>query len=81
MIEKKVFISIHAAREGGDTVTSCSTPSYDISIHAAREGGDNTEPRRQAVKPISIHAAREGGDPLWVYNKGMKREDFNPRRP
>ena len=35
-------ISIHAAREGGDTVTSghSSTVYSNISIHAAREGGD-----------------------------------------
>ena len=62
----KVFakISIHAAREGGDTVTSCSSPSYDISIHAAREGGDKAAGYAvTGFNRISIHAAREGGDP------------------
>ena len=51
-----------------------------ISIHAAREGGDCAYRRCRTQHHISIHAAREGGD-LWVYNKGTKREDFNPRRP
>ena len=37
----KISISIHAAREGGDTGRP-SMVIYDlvISIHAAREGGD-----------------------------------------
>ena len=35
------LISIHAAREGGDTALSNSRSSVsEISIHAAREGGD-----------------------------------------
>ena len=33
-------ISIHAAREGGDSSRVFSKLSYIISIHAAREGGD-----------------------------------------
>ena len=33
-------ISIHAAREGGDTRHYKSSPLPLISIHAAREGGD-----------------------------------------
>ena len=34
------LISIHAAREGGDELTSGEIIDIDISIHAAREGGD-----------------------------------------
>ena len=34
------FISIHAAREGGDAITDDVLPKGSISIHAAREGGD-----------------------------------------
>ncbi len=34
------LISIHAAREGGDTYFLMATPGIKISIHAAREGGD-----------------------------------------
>ena len=34
------FISIHAAREGGDTFGSLPSKRSFISIHAAREGGD-----------------------------------------
>ena len=33
-------ISIHAAREGGDTFGFMPNFPYRISIHAAREGGD-----------------------------------------
>ena len=57
-------ISIHAAREGGDTKSTYATePAKRISIHAAREGGDDLDKlflRRKLS--ISIHAAREGGD-------------------
>ena len=34
------FISIHAAREGGDTKEARKNNMLAISIHAAREGGD-----------------------------------------
>ena len=34
------IISIHAAREGGDSVAPCVCTLGNISIHAAREGGD-----------------------------------------
>ena len=34
------FISIHAAREGGDPQDRDRRCSVRISIHAAREGGD-----------------------------------------
>ena len=33
-------ISIHAAREGGDSMSPLWMPADNISIHAAREGGD-----------------------------------------
>ena len=33
-------ISIHAAREGGDTYACVTVHLKRISIHAAREGGD-----------------------------------------
>ena len=40
-IVKKDKISIHAAREGGDsTSATVETSKTQISIHAAREGGD-----------------------------------------
>ena len=35
-----LFISIHAAREGGDVDFQRARPPHTISIHAAREGGD-----------------------------------------
>ena len=33
-------ISIHAPREGGDTIAGYYNYTLDISIHAPREGGD-----------------------------------------
>ena len=57
-------ISIHAAREGGDTMDIYDLTPHKISIHAAREGGDICSVERSVTAlPISIHAAREGGDP------------------
>ena len=38
------YISIHAAREGGDTLTTPRRTILTISIHAAREGGDLFSP-------------------------------------
>ena len=35
-----MLISIHAAREGGDGITTEQLVELGISIHAAREGGD-----------------------------------------
>ena len=56
-------ISIHAAREGGDSGHSSVTQyAKFISIHAAREGGDFTNINTEPTDRISIHAAREGGD-------------------
>ena len=55
-------ISIHAAREGGDSLDTQTQPNYLISIHAAREGGDVYSADKAIYVRISIHAAREGGD-------------------
>ena len=57
------FISIHAAREGGDKTEYGFNQLGTISIHAAREGGDHHIVPLMADFNISIHAAREGGDP------------------
>ena len=57
-----VKISIHAAREGGDSAKSCRRGIRAISIHAAREGGDLFSIFAFTGSKISIHAAREGGD-------------------
>ena len=56
------MISIHAAREGGDTPERQRFTIAHISIHAAREGGDANAVERLQRARISIHAAREGGD-------------------
>ena len=56
------WISIHAAREGGDDSINRCADSIAISIHAAREGGDGCPMAGRKRRTISIHAAREGGD-------------------
>ena len=77
-----VRISIHAAREGGDSLLRfLACPSLDISIHAAREGGDLKKLFCDFSFLISIHAAREGGD-FCTFRKIFKSNlHFNPRRP
>ena len=43
-MDKRVVISIHAPREGGDDMTFVvERLSSSISIHAPREGGDDHE--------------------------------------
>ena len=37
---RDLYISIHAAREGGDRIVRFKVCVTVISIHAAREGGD-----------------------------------------
>ena len=60
---RMLIISIHAAREGGDTMAESNQYGrLDISIHAAREGGDCLRFFFFQFVHISIHAAREGGD-------------------
>ena len=58
------FISIHAAREGGDSRANSDIHTPRISIHAAREGGDSPNNYVFTDIIISIHAAREGGDAM-----------------
>ena len=38
-----LIISIHAAREGGDSFGTRFSVVHGISIHAAREGGDASQ--------------------------------------
>ena len=73
-------ISIHAAREGGDSGRASERHGRKISIHAAREGGDFVLHFVDRVQTISIHAAREGGDRNCIGVRFAYR-DFNPRRP
>ena len=73
-------ISIHAAREGGDTDGSDEYARIMISIHAAREGGDQYALFVDRATEISIHAAREGGDRRTRSLKASGNH-FNPRRP
>ena len=75
-----IIISIHAAREGGDSLHLLGNDIPEISIHAAREGGDVNPFFFTIIARISIHAAREGGD----YNPSSRMlhlKYFNPRRP
>ena len=75
------MISIHAAREGGDTLSNAG-------VRLPRQF-QSTPPVKAATAPdafdvvvvdISIHAAREGGDDLLIV-KIRACNDFNPRRP
>ena len=76
-----VFISIHAAREGGDDIQGFAVYRIGISIHAAREGGDRKHLFKNSRRwRISIHAAREGGDGFGI-NASAIILYFNPRRP
>ena len=62
-MDKRVVISIHAPREGGDFAFAyVVNTDNSISIHAPREGGDDTVVQREEEMKISIHAPREGGD-------------------
>ena len=74
------FISIHAAREGGDHCGFLFLVRQSISIHAAREGGDHIVNYRLVSVVISIHAAREGGDGTACCHE-TRVFYFNPRRP
>ena len=75
-------ISIHAAREGGDTIAVSS--SWFVNLF------QSTPPVKAAtVVPlgtgtlslyISIHAAREGGD-VFLDDGVLGGAYFNPRRP
>ncbi len=65
-VPSSAAISIHAAREGGDTDGSDEYARIMISIHAAREGGDTEWNLPELEGTISIHAAREGGDTVAV---------------
>ena len=78
---KRWFISIHAAREGGDAVAVKIHSRSRISIHAAREGGDvtrlinvDTGIEFQSTPPVKA-ATGTGG----TYES--KLDNFNPRRP
>src|ERR1039458_7891288 len=59
-----VPVSIHAAREGGDTAIRWPSPwpSWFQSTPPARAATLAEDVRDPGV-PVSIHAAREGGDP------------------
>ena len=76
-------VSIHAAREGGDTLTAAniqginefqSTPPARAATQDAR--GGRAHPR------VSIHAAREGGDilSLWRLSRQSTFQSTPPAR-
>ena len=44
------FISIHAAREGGDDKPDTKDKLGGISIHAAREGGDRLSAKARVTR-------------------------------
>ena len=75
------FISIHALREEGDTVSPSEIiVDKEISIHALREEGDPPKLPFSHRPAISIHALREEGDlPQWALDAAAS--NFYPRPP
>ena len=76
-----MWISIHAAREGGDCQGLLDAWLTVISIHAAREGGDIYEKIRKYLAAVfqstpPVKAATRQDD---TYRLDMRH--FNPRRP
>ena len=60
---RKVKISIHAPRAGGDFILTSPRSVFSIiSIHAPRAGGDGYFVAVHSHLVISIHAPRAGGD-------------------
>ena len=64
-------ISIHAPREGGDSVScrTCSMP-WDFNPRPPRGGRRFVRIVSLSLPIISIHAPREGGDPEYGYVLG-----------
>ena len=67
-------ISIHAPREGSDTLRDAVDRRWDISIHAPREGSDGLQQPRRQARPISIHAPREGSDAYLRIARRQRRK-------
>ena len=81
-VPDSVHISIHAPREGCDTISSLVAhgPST-ISIHAPREGCDGPESGAYlAYLNISIHAPREGCD-ATRWQTGVRKSLFQSTHP
>ena len=75
-----IQISIHAPREGCDTIRKNTQIRYAISIHAPREGCDDSKIAMRNMYRISIHAPREGCD-RRTHRKNRTNHNFNPRTP
>ena len=76
------FISIHAAREGGDNTVRRLTPAFFAfqSTPPVKAATATAEAVAQRGK-ISIHAAREGGDVLrWVFDVVFGRISIHAAR-
>ena len=76
-----VPISIHAAREGGDSASAVAAFALLVfqSTPPVKAATEETEEEKVRFG-ISIHAAREGGD-LVTLKRVRSISDFNPRRP
>ena len=75
------FISIHAPREGSDTLS----PHQNVSARRFQStlpvrGATASERHYWRDVLISIHAPREGSDPLTKSSEVLN-EHFNPRSP
>ena len=78
---RRAQISIHAAREGGDTTVGHERLAAFLFQSTPPVKAATTEALSENYKnSISIHAAREGGDP-GAFLIGRMMPNFNPRRP
>ena len=79
---KRVVISIHAPREGGDrSKTPRAGGGQRISIHAPREGGDDRQNHNDSRKNEFQSTPPARGATLEAYAKAYESHDFNPRPP
>ena len=75
------WVSIHAAREGGDHDEAGSFQLPDVSIHAAREGGDIMA-RIEAEVPGAFQSTPPGRAATRSGRSDrVNPRRFNPRRP
>ena len=78
---RKGKISIHAAREGGDSGRGIVEWDEVISIHAAREGGDTTFSTSSSVRPSFQSTPPVKAATAVIIISVFVLFDFNPRRP
>ena len=79
--ENTTRVSIHAPREGCDTIIGSLDRCTDVSIHAPREGCDIRYAHLLGRELVSIHAPREGCDQQGSLSLIIEEGGFNSRTP